>query len=350
MLSFLREDLLMRTLLLCVVLVAGLVAQENPQRATWRTGVAAVVNGQIITEAEVWNAVRGATAGLSPERKKEIFDGKLLGMIREMVLDQSVKRLQLSINPAAVRSWVEQRKEELGSVDAFNESLRERDQTEAQFIAEMAQNQSRMVLVRAQAGAMRGMGGALRAAHVVDPTMDEVREYYKSHLETEFKKGAEAHVHAMAFTRSAFGSDEKAAEVAAQVRKELAEGADFATLAKRHSNLEPEKGGDLGWITKEAEWGPEILDYAFAAKVGELSAPIAWRRGWLLIKVEDRREAGVVSFGEAQAAIRAKLREARVSRATAAVEKKAIEEAWIQPAEAKQLLIQWSESESRTRR
>lgn len=340
----------MRFLIVGCILVTSLVAQAGPQRATWRTGVAAVVNGEIITEADVWNSVRGAIAGLSEERKKEIYNGKLLGMIREMVLDQSVKRLQLSINPAAVRSWVEQRKEELGSVDAFNESLRERDQTEAQFVAAMAQQQSRAVLVRAQAGAMRGIGGALRAAHVVDPTNEEVRDYYKRNVEREFQKGAEARVFAMAFTRSAFGSDEKAADAAAKVRKELTEGADFATLAKRHSNLEPDKGGDLGWVTKQSDWGPEILDYAFAAKVGELSEPIAWRRGWLIIKVAERHEAGTVGFGEAQVGIRAKLREARVARATAAVEKKAIEAAWIQPAEAKDMLLQWSEAEARRTR
>ncbi len=340
----------MRFLIVCCVLVTGLMAQESPQRATWRTGVAAVVNGEIITEADVWNSVRGASAGLPEERKKEIYNGKLLGMIREMVLDQAVKRLQLSINPAAVRSWVEQRKEELGSVDAFNESLRERDQTEAQFVTEMAQQQSRTVLVRAQAGAMRGIGGALRAVHVVDPTNEEVRDDYRRNLEREFQKGAEAKVFAMAFTRSAFGTDELASEAATKVRKELVEGADFATLARRHSNLEPDKGGDLGWVTKQSDWGPEILDYAFAAKVGELSAPIAWRRGWLLILVTERHEAGTVGFAEAQAGIRAKLRDARVARATAAVEKKAIEAAWIQPAEAKELLLQWSEGEARRSR
>ncbi len=354
----------MRAVLLSIFAIAlTLAAQEPVQPAAplggvpapragteYRTGVAAVVNGEIITEAQVWKAVRGALAGLPPERRKEVYNNKLLGMIRDLVLDHAAARLHLSINPSVARSYIEERKEEMGGADAFRESLIERDQTETQFLQEVTMRQQRAVLVRAQAGAMRGVGGVLRAAHTVDPTVDDVRNYYREHAEDEFKVGAQAHVRALVFTRLAFGSDERAQEVAVKVAAELATGADFATLARRYSTLEVEKGGDLGWIGKDSDWGPEILDYAFSAEPGKLSAPLQFRRGWLLVLVDERRDSRQVSFAEAQVGIRAKLRDAAVARATAAVELKALKEAFIQPADAQRLLLQLAEQELQPRR
>lgn len=342
---------MLRMMLLLFVCAAALQAQDaTPRAPEFRTGVAAVVNGEIITEAQVWKAVRGAVAGLAPERRKEVYNAKLLGMIRDMVLDHAAARLQLNINPSVARSYIEQRKEEMGGAEAFRESLIERDQTEMQFLQEVTQRQQRAVLVRAQAGAMRGLGSVLRADHIVEPTVEAIRTYYREHQEGEFRVGAQSHVRAMAFTRVAFGSDERAKEVAEKVRDELNTGADFATLARRYSSLEPEKGGDLGWIGKESDWGPEILDSAFSAEPGKLAGPLQFRRGWLLVLVDERRDSRQISFAEAQAGIRAKLRESAVARATAAVELKALQEAFIQPADAQRLLLQLTEQELQPRR
>lgn len=89
--------------------------------------------------------------------------------------------------------------------------------------------------------------------------------------------------------------DEKAseAEVAAatqkldEVKGKLAAGADFAELAKEHSQ-DPgskEKGGDLG-VFGPGTMDPAFQEAAFALEAGQISAPVRTRFGLHLIKVE----------------------------------------------------------------
>jgi len=82
-------------------------------------------------------------------------------------------------------------------------------------------------------------------------------------------------------------------------------GADFATLAAKHSTGPSGKeGGSLGWFTAE-QMVPEFSQAAFALKVGEVSAaPVQTQFGWHVIKVEDRRTQEPPSFDESRADLR----------------------------------------------
>jgi len=76
---------------------------------------------------------------------------------------------------------------------------------------------------------------------------------------------------------------------ALKLRKQLAEGADFAELAIASSNAPNAlQGGDLGW-RKETEL-PQVLAAAIAKLgPGEISQPVKTPGGFHLIKVEDKR-------------------------------------------------------------
>ncbi len=76
-----------------------------------------------------------------------------------------------------------------------------------------------------------------------------------------------------------------------QLRDRIAQGEDFATLARAHSQ-DPgsgSKGGDLGWVTP-GQMVPEFEKAMDALQVGEVSQPVKSRFGWHLIQVLDRRE------------------------------------------------------------
>lgn len=71
----------------------------------------------------------------------------------------------------------------------------------------------------------------------------------------------------------------------------LLQKADFAELARRHSNdvISASLGGDLGW-KNAGDFPPELEDIINELKISEISQPVRSRFGWHLIQVQDRRE------------------------------------------------------------
>lgn len=93
------------------------------------------------------------------------------------------------------------------------------------------------------------------------------------------------------------------------LRERIANGADFAELARLHSDdLSAAKGGDLGWLSP-GDTVPEFERAMEALKPGEVSQPIQSPFGWHLIQVLERRDQDVTQERrriEARAAIRAR--------------------------------------------
>lgn len=76
-----------------------------------------------------------------------------------------------------------------------------------------------------------------------------------------------------------------------QLRERIAQGEDFAVLARAHSQ-DPgsgSQGGDLGWITP-GQMVPEFEQAMDELEIQEVSQPVQSRFGWHLIQVLDRRE------------------------------------------------------------
>jgi peptidyl-prolyl cis-trans isomerase D len=99
------------------------------------------------------------------------------------------------------------------------------------------------------------------------------------------------------------GADEAAVEAgrseALALRARLIEGEDFATLATAETDDEGtrEAGGDLGFFARGRNLAA-FDEAAFALQPGDLSEPIRTDRGFHLIRVEERREAGTTPFEE----------------------------------------------------
>lgn len=73
------------------------------------------------------------------------------------------------------------------------------------------------------------------------------------------------------------------------LKERLDNGADFAELARLHSqDLSAAKGGDLGWLY-EGDTVPEFERAMNALKPNEISAPVRSPFGWHLIQVLERR-------------------------------------------------------------
>jgi peptidyl-prolyl cis-trans isomerase C len=92
----------------------------------------------------------------------------------------------------------------------------------------------------------------------------------------------------------------KAKEKAESIRKKIAAGEDFATLAKKESTCpSASRGGDLGYFSK-GQMVPEFEKAAFALKPGEVSNVVETKFGYHIIKLQEKKPAGNVTFDEAK--------------------------------------------------
>ncbi len=86
-------------------------------------------------------------------------------------------------------------------------------------------------------------------------------------------------------------SNKQAQEKLEKIRDEILQGADFAELAKKHSDDPGSKGlgGELGWINK-GTMVPAFEKVLVATKKGETSEVFRSRYGWHILQVEDRKK------------------------------------------------------------
>ncbi len=88
-------------------------------------------------------------------------------------------------------------------------------------------------------------------------------------------------------------SDNDAETRLSLLKERVENGADFAELAKLHSDdLSANRGGDLNWLNP-GDTVPEFERAMDALKPGELSAPVRSPFGWHLIQVQERRDQDV---------------------------------------------------------
>jgi foldase protein PrsA len=92
---------------------------------------------------------------------------------------------------------------------------------------------------------------------------------------------------------------------AKDIKQKLADGGDFAELAKEYSTDEgtKENGGELGFFAR-GTMVTEFDDVAFALPVNEISDPVKTDYGYHIIKVEEKKEAVVANFDDSKAAIK----------------------------------------------
>ncbi len=129
-------------------------------------------------------------------------------------------------------------------------------------------------------------------------TEQEMHDWYEAHRE-ELKEPARV------LLSVALLPDEAAARAFLEA---LAAGSDFVQLARERS-MDAEtalKGGRTLWITREA-LRPEIPDEVFQAPAGTVGGPVELDGGWLVYRVEDRRDARFKTEKEAAGEVRKRL-------------------------------------------
>lgn len=142
-------------------------------------------------------------------------------------------------------------------------------------------------------------------------TPERLREYYQDHI-ADYEVGEQRRVsHILVRVPSSAAEEEakKAEEKIKGIQKKLEEGADFAELAKKHSDDSgsAKKGGDLGYFTR-GQVLPSFNEAAFSLKnVGEISEVVRTPLGYHLIKLTGIKSPYTRPFEEVEPQVRERL-------------------------------------------
>jgi peptidyl-prolyl cis-trans isomerase C len=148
------------------------------------------------------------------------------------------------------------------------------------------------------------------AAKKAAVTPNELSEYYAGHTE-EFRHPdmvRTSHILITVKQGATQEQDKQARQRAVELLARAKKGEDFAKLAKENSeDPSAPQGGDIGYISN-GDAAPEYEAAAFALEPGAVSEVVRTDFGYHIIKVTDKKKAGVSTLDEARAELTAFLK------------------------------------------
>jgi len=274
-------------------------------------GVAAIVNGRIITAGDVLESTQSARrdaqrrlAGTALAREQaRIFERGLQQLIENRLILEAFAGMEGQLPEGAVRERTESilrdrfnnnRSELLAALRAIGKSEREWE------------NELRdQVIVQQMTGQF-----VTRRLHVT-PRM--LREFYEANPE-RFVRPPELRIQAISLRPVAEEALPARREFLMNLRDELLVGADFAETARRVSQgANAEKGGDMGWVNPAALPAP-LREALAGMEPGQISPPILTATQHFLVKVLERRGGDPKPLADVQSVIEGELRREQFDR------------------------------------
>lgn len=274
----------------------GLATAAGAYLASQQGGHVATVDGKHIPASEynlVLEGEKRRATGREGIDFKTAEGKKRLEDIKKQVLEQLIER-QLVLNEAEKRGIKVTDDEVSQEIDKIKNQYFGGDQ--AKFTQELTKTGWSLSFFR---GKLRQDLAGARVFEAVTQDVKasdaEAKKFYQDN-KTMFSRGEEVQAsHILVKTEAE----------AKKLREELLKGADFASLAKKHST-DPgsgQQGGDLGYFGK-GRMVPEFEKAAFALKINEISQPVKTQFGYHLIKKTGQRPPSTQSFDEVKDQIR----------------------------------------------
>lgn len=269
--------------ILAIILIIGLslliVFWQDIFKTTQSKDVAAVVNGEIITLAQLeYNYNISVPAGFRALVSQESYLNSTL--IPQVLLLQVAKKQGITVSDDEVSNQIDQLLFQSGMTQAdFETQLQKQNLT----LDDVKGLYKTRLIIADLFNQTFGSG--------LNVTQNEIQDYYTKNIKDfTAQPGQIRAAHILVQTEAA----------AQDILKQLQQGADFATLAKANSidTGSAPKGGDLGFFTKD-QMIPEFSNASFALKVNQLSGIVKSTYGYHIIK----RLPDVISLNEASAQI-----------------------------------------------
>jgi len=297
------------TTLLTLPLCRGALAQEEPRIID---GIAAIVNGDIIT----YSQVRGLSAPRErmlrsqyhgAELDKQIQEARNLALkdlIDRQLIIQSFHKEKFELPEHFVEERVNDiiREDFGGDRNTFIKTLQAQNYT----LTEFKKNEMEKIIV----SAMRSKN--VKTVTTISPT--KVMDYYKQHR-AEFTSKEQVKLRLIMIpTRFAEGQTIAQKAIAEEILGKLADGAPFDRMAQMYSeDATRDAGGDWGWVERKT-LAPELEKVAFNLPPGRVSHVIELGPNFYILKVEEKKGGETPSFAKLRPEIEKKLMQEETQR------------------------------------
>jgi peptidyl-prolyl cis-trans isomerase SurA len=289
----------------CLVLGGGV----EVRRATAQQildGIAAVVNDDIITISDVREAMAFEAEQLRQryrgeilqERIRELYQNTLRPLIDVQLQLAQAEKLNLQASEEDVNFHMERLKEDNQVSDAqLQEMLESRGMTMASYRKQIRESLLVSKVVNAE----------VRSRLVILET--ELQEAYQQ-SQSQYRVAGEltvSHILFLVPEGAAAEQEERAKAKAATVLQQLRSGADFAAMARQHSEGPSAEGNGLLGTFRAGELLPGFEEAVAGLQPGEISDLVRTQVGWHIIRLEDNKAGGHRPFEEVREELRSEL-------------------------------------------
>jgi peptidyl-prolyl cis-trans isomerase SurA len=278
-------------------------------------GIAAVVNGDVITFSQVQevsgpreHTLREQLTGQELiDKIKEARLAALSDLIDRQLILQEFKKKQFNIPEYVIDDQIQNliKDEFAGDRQAFVRTLNAQGYTMSRF----REIQRDKVIV----GAMRQNN--IKGNFVASP--QTVDAYYEANKQ-EFATPEQLKLRMIVLNADPLdaNSGTSTRKMAEEIRQKIKDGADFATMAKTYSmDGTAESGGDWGLIDRKT-LNQELTDVAFGLSAGQVSQVVQVGDSFYLLYCESRKSSNFVPIGEVRDGIQKKLEQVQRQKAT----------------------------------
>jgi peptidyl-prolyl cis-trans isomerase SurA len=275
------------------------------QEAQQVDGIAAIVNGDVITYSQVRQLsapreklLRSQGTGQELENKiKEVRQLALKDLIDRRLIVQAFKKESYQIPDHIVDQRVHDiiRENFGGDRNTFIKTLEAQNYS----LGECKEKELERIMVQA----MRSHN--VKANMIASPT--KIEDYYRKHRD-EFTAKEEIKLRMIMISgQKDTGNAQAQKALSEEVLGKLASGGEFEQTAQIYSeDSTRDNGGDWGWIGRNT-LAPTLEKFAFNMPVGRISNIVDYAGNYYILKVEDKRGGTTKSLAEARGDIEKKL-------------------------------------------
>lgn len=247
-----------------------------------------------------------ATAGSSAETiaevggtkitKDDLYDSlvKMYGadatesLIADKIVEKEAAKEKVQVTDKEIQEELDATIESYGGEEAYKSALESSGMTEADMKEEIKVYLETVKLLESR----------------IEITDEEIETYFNENKDTFATPEQVEASHILV-------DDEATAK---EVAAKLADGEDFAALAKEYSTdtTSAENGGELGYFGT-GEMTEEFEKAAFAMEIGEISEPVKTDYGYHIIKVTGKKEAKAANLEDSKEEIKETLKQEKMS-------------------------------------